>query len=583
MKELKSLNKYFYKYRKRFLLGIIITIVSQIFAVVTPEFVGNSITSLNNFLNNQISSEEIKNILFKDFALILGATILSGFFTFWMRQTIIVMSRHVEFDMKNEIFQQYQKLSLNFFKKQRTGDLMSRISEDVSKVRQYVGPAVMYSINTAIRMTVVLAQMFIISPKLTLYALIPVPILAFVMMKLTKEVHKRSFAYQQNLSKLSSFSQEIFSGIRVIKAYTQEKRKNEEYNNVTNDSKSIYMKLATTNALIGPLMVGLIGASNVIVIYIGSSMYINGEIADVGVVAQFIMYINLLTWPIASLGWVASMIQEAESSQKRINEFMKEIPSIQSNQNALEKDIQGSISFNNVSFTYQDTGIKALQDISFDLEKGKTLAILGHTGSGKSTILYLINRLYDVENGSVLIDNINVKEHNVQNLRNQISVVPQEAFLFSDSIKNNIKYGKPEATDEEVIQYAKAADVDRNIVKFKDGYETILGERGLTLSGGQKQRVSIARALIKNAPILLLDDSLSAVDTETEERILNNLKDIVKNTTTVIVTHRVSSAKNADKIIVLEKGKIIETGNHSELISKNGYYSELYSKQLNEK
>lgn len=583
MKELKSLNKYFYKYRKRFLLGIIITIVSQIFAVVTPEFVGNSITSLNNFLNNQISSEEIKNILFKDFALILGATILSGFFTFWMRQTIIVMSRHVEFDMKNEIFQQYQKLSLDFFKKQRTGDLMSRISEDVSKVRQYVGPAVMYSINTAIRMTVVLAQMFIISPKLTLYALIPVPILAFVMMKLTKEVHKRSFAYQQNLSKLSSFSQEIFSGIRVIKAYTQEKRKNEEYNNVTNDSKSIYMKLATTNALIGPLMVGLIGASNVIVIYIGSSMYINGEIADVGVVAQFIMYINLLTWPIASLGWVASMIQEAESSQKRINEFMKEIPSIQSNQNALEKDIQGSISFNNVSFTYQDTGIKALQDISFDLEKGKTLAILGHTGSGKSTILYLINRLYDVENGSVLIDNINVKEHNVQNLRNQISVVPQEAFLFSDSIKNNIKYGKPEATDEEVIQYAIAADVDRNIVKFKDGYETILGERGLTLSGGQKQRVSIARALIKNAPILLLDDSLSAVDTETEERILNNLKDIVKNTTTIIVTHRVSSAKNADKIIVLEKGKIIETGNHSELISKNGYYSELYSKQLNEK
>ena len=583
MKELKSLNKYFYKYRKRFILGIIITIVSQIFAVVTPEFIGNSITGLNRFLNNEIAEDIIKNDLLKNFFLIIGTTLVSGFLTFWMRQTIIVMSRHVEFDMKNEVFQQYQRLSLDFFKNQRTGDLMSRISEDVSKVRQYVGPAVMYSINTAIRMTVVIIQMMIISPKLSLYALLPVPILAVVMMKLTKAINKRSFAYQQNLSRLSSFSQEIFSGIRVIKAYAQEGKKTNEYKEVTEESKSIFMKLATANALIGPLMVGLIGLSNILVIYVGAKMYIDGEITEVGVIAQFIMYINLLTWPIASLGWVASMIQEADSSQKRINEFMKEEPSIQSVENPLHQSILGNITFDNVSFTYKDTEIKALHNVSFNIPAGKTLAILGGTGSGKSTILHMINRLYDADSGSISIDGNNVKEYDVPNLRNQIATVPQEAFLFSDSIKNNIKYGMPNATDEEVIHYAKTADVHRNIIKFKNEYETILGERGLTLSGGQKQRVSIARALIKQAPVLLLDDSLSAVDTETEERILNNLKGIIANTTTVIVTHRVSSAKNADIIIVLENGTIIESGNHTDLMNKNGYYADLYQKQLSEK
>lgn len=583
MKELKSLNKYFYKYRKRFILGIIITIVSQIFAVVTPEFIGNSITGLNRFLNNEIAEDIIKNDLLKNFFLIIGTTLVSGFLTFWMRQTIIVMSRHVEFDMKNEVFQQYQRLSLDFFKNQRTGDLMSRISEDVSKVRQYVGPAVMYSINTAIRMTVVIIQMMIISPKLSLYALLPVPILAVVMMKLTKAINKRSFAYQQNLSRLSSFSQEIFSGIRVIKAYAQEGKKTNEYKEVTEESKSIFMKLATANALIGPLMVGLIGLSNILVIYVGAKMYIDGEITEVGVIAQFIMYINLLTWPIASLGWVASMIQEADSSQKRINEFMKEEPSIQSVENPLHQSILGNITFDNVSFTYKDTGIKALHNVSFTIPAGKTLAILGGTGSGKSTILHMINRLYDADSGSISIDGNNVKEYDVPNLRNQIATVPQEAFLFSDSIKNNIKYGMPNATDEEVIHYAKTADVHRNIIKFKNEYKTILGERGLTLSGGQKQRVSIARALIKQAPVLLLDDSLSAVDTETEERILNNLKGIIANTTTVIVTHRVSSAKNADIIIVLENGTIIESGNHTDLMNKNGYYADLYQKQLSEK
>lgn len=583
MKELKSLNKYFFKYKKRFILGIIITIVSQIFAVLTPEYIGNSITILNQFLNNTVSEEVVKDELLYYFALIIATTIVSGFFTFWMRQTIIVMSRHVEFDMKNEIFQQYQRLSLDFFKNQRTGDLMSRISEDVSKVRQYVGPAVMYSINTAIRMTVVIIQMMIISPKLSMYALLPVPFLAIVMMKLTQQVNKRSFAYQQNLSRLSTFSQEIFSGIRVIKAYAQESKKEIEYENVTNDSKNIFMKLATSNALIGPLMIGLIGLSNILVIYIGAKMYIDGQITEVGVIAQFIMYINLLTWPIASLGWVASMIQEADSSQKRINEFMKEEPSIKSISSPITKNIKGEIVFENVSFKYKDTGIEALNNVSFTIPAGKTLAILGGTGSGKSTILHLINRLYDTDFGSVKIDQIDIKNYNINTIRNQIATVPQEAFLFSDSIKNNIKYGMPNASDEEVIHYAKVADVHRNIVKFKNDYETILGERGLTLSGGQKQRVSIARALIKQAPVLLLDDSLSAVDTETEERILNNLKDIIDTTTTVIVTHRISSAKNADMIIVLENGSIIESGNHNELMSKKGYYAELFKKQLSEK
>src|SRR5690606_6696798 len=391
------------------------------------------------------------------------------------------------------------KLSLDFYKRQRTGDLMSRISEDVAKVRQYVGPAVMYSINTIFRMAVVIVQMYIISPTLTWYSLIPVPFLAILMYKLSTEINKRSFAYQQNLSRLSSFSQEIFSGIRVIKPYTQERKKNEDYTELTQESKNIFMKLPTTSALIGPLMIGLIGSSNILVIYIGAKMYIDGEITEIGVIAQFIMYINLLTWPIASLGWVASMIQEAESSQKRINEFLKEEPTIVSPTDANTQAIQGEIVFKNVSYTYKDTGIQALKNISFTLPAGKTMDILGGTGSGKSTILQLINRLYDVDSGSICIDRVCVKDYDLMHIRSQIATVPQEAFLFSDTIKNNIKYGKPEATDDQVVHYAQLADVDRNIVKFKNGYDTILGERGLTLSGGQKQRVSIARALIKQA------------------------------------------------------------------------------------
>jgi len=582
MKELQKLNKYFIKYKYRFLLGIVITIASQIFTVFTPQYIGDAITVLEHFLKNEITAEATKQALWHNMLLIIGTTLLAGFLTFLMRQTIIVMSRHIEFDLKNEIYDHYQKLSLDFYKRQRTGDLMSRISEDVAKVRQYVGPAVMYSINTIFRMAVVIVQMYIISPTLTWYSLIPVPFLAILMYKLSREINKRSFAYQQNLSKLSSFSQEIFSGIRVIKAYTLENRENASYDEATTESKTKFMRLAYTNALIGPLMILLIGASNLIIVFIGAKMYINGTITEIGIIAQFILYINMLTWPIASLGWVSTMIQEADSSQKRINEFLNEEPSIQSNTEEKHK-LEGKIEFKNVHFIYEDTKIHALNNVSFTIEKGESVAFLGKTGSGKSTILQLISRLYDVSSGKILIDGIDIKDWNVENLRDQIAVVPQDAFLFSDTIKNNIQFGKENATQEEIEHYAKIADVHKNIIRFDKRYDTILGERGITLSGGQKQRVSIARALIKDAPVLLLDDCLSAVDTETEERILNNLKDISAKKTTIIVTHRVSSAKNADKIIILNDGEIIEQGSHNQLIAQNGYYTNLYNKQLAEK
>lgn len=582
MKELKKLNKYFIKYKYRFILGIVITIASQIFTVYTPQYVGNIIASLQDFNLKKIEATAVKDIILNNILLILATTLIAGFLTFLMRQTLIVMSRHVEFDLKNEVYKQYQNLSQDFYKRNKTGDLMSRISEDVGKVRQYVGPAVMYSINTAIRMTVVIIQMYIISPKLTFYALIPVPFLAFVMIKLSKEINNRSFLYQQNLSRLASFSQEIFSGIRVIKAYALENEKDKEYENITIESKNIFMRLAKANAMIGPLMVLLIGISNLFIIYIGAKMYLNGSIENIGIIAQFILYINMLTWPIASLGWVSTMIQEADSSQKRINEFLDEKPTI-TNNNSAETPIIGKIEFKNVSFVYEDTNIKALSNVSFILEKGKTLAILGKTGSGKSTILNLISRLYDTTSGEILIDDRNIKTLNLNNLRNDMAMVPQDAFLFSDTIKNNIKFGNENATDEEVIHFAKMADVHKNIMQFENQYETILGERGLTLSGGQKQRVSIARALIKNPEVLILDDCLSAIDTETEERILNNLMSVTKNKTTLIVTHRVSSAKNADMILILHEGEIIEKGSHEELINYNGYYKDLYNKQLSEK
>ena len=580
MKELKYLNKYFLKYKYRFFLGIVFTILAQIFSLYTPEYIGNSINLIQEYAKSNpdfARKELVNNIL-----IILATTIIAGILTFLMRQTLIVMSRHVEFDLKNEVFAHYEKLSQSFYKKNRTGDLMNRISEDVSKVRMYVGPAVMYSLNTFIRFGVVIIYMYNISPKLTLYSLLPLPLLSYSIFKISSKIHVKSSLYQQNLSTLSSFAQEFFSGIRVIKAYALENTKSEEFEKLTQDSKNKNLSLAKTNSLFGPLMILLIGLSNLVVIYAGGMMYINGSIANIGTIAQFILYINMLTWPVASLGWVSSMVQEAEASQKRLNEFLNTEPDIK-NLVSEKSVINGKIAFQNVSFTYEDTNIEALKNVSFELEKGKTLAILGKTGSGKSTILTLISRLYDASNGEIYIDNSSIKDINLNDLRDSIAVVPQDAFLFSDSIKNNIKFGKEDATDEEIMAVAKKAAVHENIINFSQGYDTILGERGITLSGGQKQRVSIARAFIKDAPILLLDDCLSAVDTETEEQILNNLMQLAQQKTTIIVSHRVSSAKNADKIIILEEGEIIQQGSHNQLIEVEGYYKELYNKQLLEK
>jgi ATP-binding cassette, subfamily B, multidrug efflux pump len=586
MKELQYLNKYFIKYKYRFLFGILTTIIAQIFSLFTPKLISKSFKAIEDYMDkaqavdiNFVKTELLHNIL-----LIIATTLIAGILTFLMRQTLIVMSRYIEFDLKNEVFRQYEKLTQHFYKQNRTGDLMNRISEDVGKVRMYVGPAVMYTINTFVRFAIVIVFMYNVSPQLTLYTLIPLPILSYAIFRLSTEINKRSTLFQQNLSGLSSFSQEIFSGIRVIKAYSLESQQQENVVRLSEESKDKAMDLARVNSLFGPLMLALIGVSNLVVIYFGGRMYIDGTngITNIGVIAEFILYVNMLTWPVASLGWVSSMVQEAAASQKRINEFLKIEPEI-ANSNPEHSEIIGNIEFHNVNFIYEDTNVKALQDISFSIKKGQTLAILGKTGSGKSSILSLISRMYDVTSGAITVDGTEISKHNLFDLRNSIGYVPQDAFLFSDTIKNNIKFGKEDATEEEVIEAAKKAVVHDNITNFNLQYETVLGERGITLSGGQKQRVSIARAIIKDPEILLLDDCLSAVDTETEEAILNNLLEFCKNKTTILVSHRISSAKNADNIIILEDGKIIQQGSHNQLINAEGYYRELYIKQLSEK
>jgi len=582
MKELQYLNKYFVKYKFHFLLGIIITIVAQIFSLFTPKLISKSFTLIENFNQNKLSYEAVKTELINNIFWILGTALIAGILSFLMRQTLIVMSRHVEFDLKNEVFRHYEILDQNFYKRNRTGDLMNRISEDVAKVRQYVGPAVMYTINTFIRFTVVIIYMYNESPLLTLYTILPLPLLAFIIFRLSNEINKRSTIFQQYLSKVSSFTQEIFSGIRVVKAYALEKQYQKNYEDLSLESKAKSMSLASVQSYFGPLMIALIGVSNLAVVYFGGMMYINGTIKSIGTIAEFILYVNMLTWPVASIGWVSSLVQEAEASQKRINEFLKIEPEIK-NKATENSTIEGEIEFKNVTFTYDDTKIRALHNISFKVKKGETLAILGKTGSGKSSILSLITRMYDIRKGLITIDGKRIDEVDLYDLRNNIGIVPQDAFLFSDTIKNNIKFGKENATDEEVINAAKNAVVHDNIMNFNKQYDTILGERGITLSGGQKQRVSIARAIIKDPKIVLFDDCLSAVDTETEEQILNNLLQLSRGKTTIIVSHRVSSAKNADRIIILEEGQIIQEGSHNQLVNQKGYYAELYAKQLSEK
>ena len=583
MKALQYLNKYFYKYRLRLILGILITIVAKVFALQVPSIIRNSLNVVENYQEGIITDLSIvKSQLLLNIFYIIGAVIISGFFTFLMRQTLIVMSRLIEFDLKNEIFLQYENLSLNFYKKNRTGDLMNRISEDVGKVRMYFGPAIMYTVNMLVLFGVAIPKMFSIDAKLTLYTLMPLPVLSLSIYFLSRVINKRSNIVQQYLSKLTTFSQELFSGINVVKAYGIEKQSSFDFYTLANTSKEKNISLYKAQALFFPLMILLIGISNILVIYIGGMQYINGEIQNIGVIAEFIMYMNMLTWPVAVVGWVTSIVQQAEVSQKRINEFLEEKPSIKNYQKE-KTEIDGQIEFKNVSFTYEDTNITALKNISFIIEKGKTLAILGKTGSGKSTIAALIVRLYDVEDGAILIDDVQIEDLNLTSLRENVGFVPQDAFLFSDTIKNNIKIGDENANDDGIIRVAKLAYVHNNINNFKYKYDTIVGERGVTLSGGQKQRVSIARALIANPKILIFDDCLSAVDTETEEIILNNLKKASIGKTSIIISHRTSSIKNADKIIVLDHGRIIQSGTHEELIQGKGYYQSVYNQQLEEK
>ncbi len=583
MGALNTLNKYFLRYKWRLLIGFFIVIAARVFAVLNVSFVGRIVNVVDDYIKSGVSDiAQLQSSLLLNLGLLLGATLLSGFFTFLMRQMIIVVSRFIEADLKDDVYEHYQRLSLGFYKRNRTGDLMNRISEDVGKVRMYVGPAIMYLLQALVLFAVVIPIMVNLAPSLAAYTLIPLPILSIAIYKLSRAIHVRSTIVQEYLSKLTTYTQESFSGISVIKAYTLETKTYNGFEELSEESKVKNLDLVKVQAFFFPLMIGLIGASNLIVIYVGGKQYISGEIADLGTLVQFIMYVNMLTWPVATVGWVTSIIKAAEASQIRINEFLNEEPEIQ-NTTATSTPIKGEVTFNNVTFTYGDTNITALKNVSLTVKPGETLAIIGPTGSGKSTILELIGRLYDVTNGSIEIDGRKLEQVNLDNLRSEIGYVPQDAFLFSDTIGENIRFGHTDATDEQVETYAKAAAVHHNITDFKNGYDTVLGERGITLSGGQKQRVSIARALIGEPKILLLDDCLSAVDTETEETILNNLYDLTRDTTTIIVSHRISSAKNANKIIILEDGEISQQGTHNQLIAENGYYKNLYLEQLEEK
>lgn len=583
MRALQYVNRYLKKYRYLLLLGFFFTVSSRVFAVLAPSLVGDSITEIEQFIQSGSSDlSAIKKILVTNITLIIGAAFISVAFTFSMRQTIINVSRHIEYDLKNTIYDHYQKLSLRFYKQNRTGDLMSRISEDVSRVRMYVGPALMYSINTVTLFIIVISYMVSVAPKLTLYTLLPLPILSIMIYRLSKAIHERSTLVQQMLSQLSTFAQESFSGINVIKSYAIESNRITEMARISTESRGKNMSLVQVQAWFFPMMILLIGISNVLVIFIGGSQYINGQI-ELGVLAEFIIYVNMLTWPVATVGWVTSIVQQAEASQKRINEFLGQEPEIQDTSSANQKIDNVAVAFKDVHFAYDDTGIQALDGVSFDLAQGKTLAIMGPTGSGKTTLLQLLSKTYLPYSGVVMLGGNPLPQYAQEDIRNAMGVVPQQAFLFSDTIANNIRFGKQDATQEEIESAAKRAAVHENIMGFNAQYNTMLGERGITLSGGQKQRVSIARALIKEPKLLLLDDCLSAVDTETEEAILSSLKAINKNTTTIIVCHRVSSAKNADYILILEAGKVAQFGTHASLLKSEGYYKELYAQQRLEK
>jgi len=583
LKELKYLNKYLLKYKTNLLLGFFIIIIARILLLFTPGLIRNSVNVIDEFRKGNVTDIEIvQTELIENIFLILLAAISAGIFTFLTRQTIINVSRYVEFDLKNEIYNQYQKLSLRFYKKNQTGDLMNRISEDVSRVRMYVGPAIMYSTNTITLLVITFFYMYKQSPELTLYTVSPLPILSFTIYKLSRIINIKSKIVQESLSNLSSFSQEIFTGIKIVKSYSMQDSTSDKFEEISQVNKENQVSLAKMQALFFPLMILLIGVSNIFVIYIGGKQYLDGSIESIGIIAEFIIYVNMLTWPVASLGWISSIVQQAEASQKRINEFLIEKSEIKNLKNGIKK-VNGKIEFKNIFFEYSDSNVQALNGISFVIKPKSSLGIIGVTGSGKTTALKLITRSYNISSGEILLDDHSLNKIDLIHLRENIGVVPQDSFLFSDTIINNIRFGNEKASKKEIEKVCEIAGIHKEILKFKDQYNTMLGERGVNLSGGQKQRVCIARALVKKPKILIMDDCLSALDTETEEKIIKSLNEYIKDTTTIISSHRISSIQNLDKIIVLNDGKIIQKGSHEELINENGYYKQLYFKQLTEK
>ncbi len=590
MKNLISLNKYFWKYRLRLGLGVVFIFLSHLFAVMSPEVVRYAIdytisqvkfaSLLTDFsLANSFGSTLTKSII-AFAAIIFVFALLRGLFLFFMRQTMIVMSRHIEYDQKNELYNHYQRLDQSFYKENNTGDLMSRITEDVSRVRNYTGPAIMYIFNTVVLFFMVAYTMYRVNGELTLYALAPLPVLAVCIFFVNSIIERRSEAIQEQLSVLTSAAQETYSGIRVVKAYVQERMAEKYFNDESIEYKKRQLKLARVESFFFPTIFMLVGFSTISVVFIGGNKVMNGQITP-GNIAEFFMYINMLTWPIASMGWVMALIQRASASQKRLDEFLSIKPKI-INPNTDKHEIKGDVEFHNVSFTYANTGIAALKNISFHLKTGEKMAVIGRTGAGKTTIANLFTRVFDVSEGSILLDGVDIRSINLHELREQVGVVPQDVLLFSDTVTNNIAFGNNTVDEKRAREYATRAFVDEEILRLQYGYETMVGERGVMLSGGQKQRISIARALIKNPSVLVLDDCLSAVDTRTENKILQQFNEVLKEKTAIVITHRIFTLLQFDKIIVLDKGKIVEEGTHDQLILRKGLYHQLFELQQSE-
>lgn len=588
MKSLSHLNKYFVKYKWYLILGAVFTFISNLFGVVPAQIVRYSLDLVRETIDLYFLYKgfSVQSGVYEIFAfsillyglIILLLALLKGVFLFLVRQTLIVMSRHIEYELKNEIYAHYQTLPLSFFNKNNTGDLMTRITEDVSKVRMYVGPSLMYGLNLLSIFILVITYMVSVDKKLTFFVLLPLPVLSVSIYFVNTIIIKKSEEIQANLSKISTFVQEAFSGIRVLKAFVQEEPSTVAFTRQSNIYREKSLDLVKIDSLFSPLIALLVGFSTVLVVYVGGQEVISGKLTP-GNITEFILYVYMLTWPVTALGWTTSQIQRAAASQERINQFLNIKTDIVSEKN-VSPVIEGRIEIENMSFTYEGAQVQAIKNFNLSVEAGESVAILGTTGSGKSTIANLLCRMYDVTEGVIRVDGIPITDLNVNNLRKQIGYVPQDVFLFSDSIRNNIRFGTSEMSEEQMIKAAKDADLYNNVIDFPEQFDTVLGERGVTLSGGQKQRLSIARAIAREPKILILDDCLSAVDTKTENQILNNLQSIMQGRTSIIISHRVSSAKLADKIIMLDDGHILEEGTHEELMALDGVYKELYEKQL---